>query len=303
MTGAKTRVLLSLVLLSLTAGGLHAMWPADASAWCRMTTSQRRPTVSMPCVLPDPDADPPEHFLEWRRPCSAMTLSMIATSRDLSDQEVLSALERSVASWEAVDCDGSPLGIDIEVWSERSTCEMPFYRDNGANVNTLMFVGEWGDRMYDPAAFAVTTVWHRKSTGEILDVDMEVNEQRGPYGVCPTDGCTDARTVDLENVFTHEMGHYLGLAHSTELEATMFASAVAGETLKRDLHADDIEGICAVYPPGTPEGECDHTPRGGLRLDCEEDGCAVATPGRSSSSPRAALGLLVMLALWRARRR
>ena len=61
--------------------------------------------------------------------------------------------------------------------------------------------------------------------------------------------------MDLENVFAHELGHYLGLAHSTEAEATMFASAVAGETLKRDLAADDVEGLCAAYPPGTPTGE------------------------------------------------
>ena len=163
----------------------------------------------------------------------------------------------------------------IDLLEDEAMCTEPVYRDNGANANTLMFVADWGDRMYDPAAFAVTTVWHRKTTGEILDVDIEVNEERGPYGVCPPEGCRDMRTVDLENVLTHELGHYFGLAHSTEIDATMFASAVAGEVLKRDLHEDDVACACEIYPPGSPTAVCDPAPRGGLRLDCQM-GCQAA---------------------------
>ncbi|HJL19145.1 MAG TPA: matrixin family metalloprotease [Sandaracinaceae bacterium LLY-WYZ-13_1] len=287
--------------LALLGVGLTSAAPA--SAWCRMTTSPRQPTAAEPCIYPDPDTDPPERFLEWERPCSAIALSVEAPSDDLSEAEVLGVLERSIETWETVECDGTPLGIDIAILEERSTCVAPLYRDDGGNVNTVMFVQDWGDRMYDPAAFAVTTVWHRRSTGEILDADMEVNERRGPYGICPPDGCSDERIVDLENVFTHELGHYLGLAHSAEPEATMFASAVAGETTKRTLTADDVEGMCEVYPEGTPAGECDYAPRGGLRLDCEEGGCAVSAPGRSDARGRLGLAALGLLGWVLARRR
>jgi MYXO-CTERM domain-containing protein len=276
------------------AGSLAA--PAGAQAWCRMTTSQRLPSAAEPCILPDPTTEPPEQYLEWRRPCSGIALSAAALSGDMSEEEVLGVIERSVATWQAVRCEGGPMGVQIRVMAERSSCTAPLYRDDGGNVNTIMFVDDWRDRDYDPAAFAVTTVWHRRSTGEILDVDMEVNEHRGPYAVCPPDGCLDRRRVDLENVLTHEFGHYLGLAHSTDPEATMYASAVAGETLKRDLHPDDIEGICAVYPPGRPTGECDFTPRGGLELVCG-GGCSVSAPGSGSSGPGLALLALLGLAL------
>lgn len=280
----------SLIALALAA-------PATASAWCRMTTSGRQPSPGAPCVLPDPAADPPERFLEWLRPCTGIALSVEATSQDLSDAEVRAILGRSIATWEAVECDGTPVGVDISILDEDSVCVAPFYRDDGGNVNAIMFVDDWAERGNDPAAFALTTVWHRRSTGEILDADMEVNEQRGPYGVCPDAGCVDRRTVDLENVFTHELGHYLGLAHSTEAEATMFASAVDGETLKRDLAADDVEGLCAAYPPGTPTGECDPTPRGGLVLDCEPGGCSVSALGARPGSPGLPLGALPFAAL------
>jgi len=274
--------------------------PAPASAWCRMTTSRRMVSAEEPCIFPDETADPPEHFLAWRRPCHGVAISAASPSRDLSEDEVIGALGRSFATWNAVTCDGQPLGIDLQVIDDRTSCTAPFYEDGSGNANTVMFTLEWADRMYDANAFAVTTVWHRRSTGEILDADMEINERRGPYGVCPDEGCT-TRLVDLENVVTHEMGHFLGLAHSTDREATMFASSVAGEVIKRDLSPDDIVGICTVYPDGMPEGECDYVPANGLDLDCEPS-CGCSAPGRSRTPawPLALIGLFLARA---ARRR
>lgn len=277
------RILLIAALL-LSAG--------SARAWCRMTTSLRLPTAAEPCIYPGEG----EHFLEWRTPCSAIALSDLALSADMSTEDVYRVLARSISAWESVDCDGTPLGIDVEILADRALCEEPVYRDDGANVNSMMFIADWVGREYDPAAFAVTTVWHRRSTGEILDVDMEVNEERGPFGICPPDGCFDDRTVDLENVITHELGHYLGLAHSTDPDATMFASAVAGETLKRTLNEDDRQGICAAYPPGSPAGVCDYTPHGGLELGCET-GCSASRPARPLPFWLLALALLIPIPL------
>ncbi len=260
------------------------------------------PTALEPCVLPDPTTNPPEQYLEWRTPCSALALSSAAPAGGLTEDEVAQILGRSITTWRQVQCEGAPLGVEIGILEPVSTCEAPLYRDGGGNVNTLMFVEDWIEREYDPSAFAVTTVWHRRSTGEILDVDMEVNELRGPYGVCPPEGCVDNRLVDLENVLTHELGHYLGLAHSADPEATMFASAAAGETTKRDLAGDDIEGICAIYPRGTPSGDCNHAPRGGLRLDCRPDSCSVAHVGGRGAGVLA-FGALPLLLLVRRRTR
>jgi len=273
--------------------------PAGAHAWCRMTTSERRPTTIDECIYPDPTTDPPERYLAWTRPCSAIAFSDEALSADLSAADVTAVFARSIATWEAVECEGTPLGIDIEILSDVSTCTDPLFRDGAGNVNAMMFVADWGERDYDPAAFAVTTVWHRRSTGEILDVDMEINERQGPYDICPPEGCPGMERVDLENVVTHELGHYFGLAHSADPNATMYASAVAGETIKRDLAADDIAGICEIYPPGTPGGECDYTPIGGTVLHCQA-GCACSSAPGSGGSP---IWLLAPAALLVFRRR
>jgi len=64
-----------------------------------------------------------------------------------------------------------------------------------------------------------------------------------------TDGNSD---IDVQTVLLHELGHVLGLGHSDNSLAVMFASY---QEVRRDLHQDDICGIQQLY--GTP---CSSTP-------------------------------------------
>lgn len=52
--------------------------------------------------------------------------------------------------------------------------------------------------------------------------------------------------VDLESVATHEIGHILGLAHTSVKEAVMYPS-LSPRTKKVDLKVDDVEGIQKLY--------------------------------------------------------
>lgn len=52
---------------------------------------------------------------------------------------------------------------------------------------------------------------------------------------------------DVETVALHEIGHILGLAHSSVAGSVMFAS-VSSNSTKRVLTADDLAGIRSLYP-------------------------------------------------------
>ncbi|XP_050383175.1 metalloendoproteinase 3-MMP-like [Argentina anserina] len=51
--------------------------------------------------------------------------------------------------------------------------------------------------------------------------------------------------IEMETLALHEIGHLLGLGHSSVKEAIMVSGLPAG--VKRGLHPDDIQGIKALY--------------------------------------------------------
>ncbi len=279
--------------------------PSSARAWCQMVSGNVRPSTEEPCVL----AENHEGIfpLAWRRRCTSMSVSAALPPNDLSITEVQAILVDAYATWTTVDCDGATTGLSVDVMTDTNTCTEAVHHTSGRNVNSILFVTEgWSsDRMHDPRAYAVTYVWHDPGSGEIYDSDIEINETRGTYTVCPDEGCTDSR-IDLPNVLTHELGHYFGIAHTPDDPfATMYASAPPGETSKRTLTTDDSTAICTIYGPGTLPDACDPTPRGGLDLTCAGgDTCGCTAPGNSRGAGASVLGLaLAALALVARRRR
>lgn len=52
---------------------------------------------------------------------------------------------------------------------------------------------------------------------------------------------------DLQGVATHEYGHALGLGHSTDPAATMYAVVPQGGLSWRTIESDDVAGVQAIY--------------------------------------------------------
>lgn len=232
---------------------LLTLLPGRAEAWCQSCTVSNTPsTCAQPCFCPT-DSDPEARYIEWVMRRIDYSLEMDG-SRDLTRPEVEAVFARSFAKWTGLTCS-EPLDFDVQLSSVDSTTDVPDFEDS---VNSLGFVDDWTTRGHSPGAFALTTTWFRRSTGEIIDADMELNQQNWTFAICEETGCEETGTmpeVDLENTVTHELGHFFGLAHTeSERNATMWACAEPGETLKRDLAPDDIEGMCEIYREGIDEG-------------------------------------------------
>jgi hypothetical protein len=92
------------------------------------------------------------------------------------------------------------------------------------------------------SALATTYSWYSGTT--LVDADMVFWDQAFTF-FTGTSGCSGGAYI--EDVATHELGHALGLSHSTVADATMYPSYSYCSQEFRTLAADDIAGVQSLY--------------------------------------------------------
>ncbi len=151
------------------------------------------------------------------------------------------------------DCSGEWLALrrGAFTWND-VTCSYFYFAANSpimSNRNTLVYDGhnQLGFGTYsDQYVIAVTYIWFSTSTW-IEETDIRFNE----YYTWNCSGQPGNYEMDIENIAAHELGHTFGLDDlygGGDSEKTMYGYADYGETKKRSLHQDDINGICDLYP-------------------------------------------------------
>lgn len=284
---------------------------SDASAFCRSTTC--RSTSTKECTTDENSCPTEGAKLFWPTSCVSYAMNELGT-QDLDPGETRAVIRKSFQAWTEVPCPKG--GHASMTFEERDpvSCKKSEYNKDGPNLNVVLFQDDdWKYRGID-GTLAKTSVTYNDETGEIYDADIEVNAANNTVTI--TD-IPKKIQYDLQAILTHEVGHFIGVAHSPESSAVMFASYAPGSTSQRKLTDDDVAAVCAIYPPKNGVA-CNSTPRGGFSASCGGDTkktglCTVATVGSEgvaagastpgSSASFAVMGLGVLAAARIARRR
>ena len=294
------------LLLSLGAFAVMSTALApEAAAFCRSTT------CTGDCPRDENECKTSGEKLYWKSSCVGFSLQK-DSSIHIPMKYFEQVAQRSFVQWTELECDTGLASIAFSQLDDVA-CHKTEYNKGGTNANIIMFQDDkWIYQGVDNT-LAKTTVTFDGDTGEILDADIEINHANNNFTI--SDMVID---YDLESVLTHEVGHFIGLDHTLDFSATMYAGYEPGTTEQRTLEEDDILGACEVYPPER-QATCSADPSGGLGYECDGvegeaadgdgDGCSCRTlagSGRGAGSGSGGLALVVAafgISVLRARQR
>ena len=102
------------------------------------------------------------------------------------------------------------------------------------------------------STLGATYVWFSRFDGEVLEVDTIFNKKL-PWAIFP--GSPDCQSspdaYDLQNIATHEFGHWVGLDDlydDSDKDLTMYGFGAGGEVKKRSLGTGDVSGKNNLAP-------------------------------------------------------
>ncbi|UCB42733.1 MAG: matrixin family metalloprotease [Dehalococcoidales bacterium] len=207
-----------------------------------------------------PDGGDAKADKEWYRYRGVHWVDTSVTYKieDVTDDTFEDAIEAAFQTW---DVEASISFTCIEIGVLEYGIPSSFFEDSSNPNGTINGDNEVGWMSFsaeglNPNAIAVTAVWI-DGYNHIVEADMAMNTDL-PWAqdnsvTDPDNETADTATAyDVQNIVTHEAGHFLMLEDLYSRpagEQTMYGRGSLGELKKRSLEDGDIAGILAIYGP------------------------------------------------------
>ena len=235
-------------------------------------------SLLLACSLTIPTAQParPSAEPQYRYdnlPKKANESAAIAEYRTISTwdkQDIAYSFENGTAQLEG-EVERDVIRRAFALWAEQTSLTFTEVTDNStADIVIAWAVGDHGDG--DPFDGPGDVLAHASFPNPYDKSQVFLHFDDDEHWVD-----SETRDVDLLTVAAHEIGHTLGLAHSSDPDALMFASYSGAH---RFLSEDDIAGIQSLYgvgsspepPPEAPPQDATPPPVAGQ--DSDSDGIA-----------------------------
>jgi hypothetical protein len=213
-----------------------------------------------------------------------------------SPELLKSALEFGFAAWSKPECSSLSFEFKGEV-----DADVPV-----SQLNQIIIISEdWPGSTDD--VVGLTTVTYNTQSGLIKYGKIELNEAEFEFVDVVEDDCSFSVQYDLHSVLTHEIGHFIGLAHLSledaeelfqmgEAPATMSRAVEACDAQFRSLQGDDTVGVCFVYPVGQNSRSCATLPAQETSFVVNDSfSCAAHRPHPPKHEPRTNSWVLLFL--------
>jgi hypothetical protein len=314
------------LLLVRTENFLSRRWPARASKepWSTSTVLVERVTpvrnsprrMNLPRILALSLASlciaTPFRALAFRTATEFPGFSSAAKVRWATDT-LEYVLNRDLPTGMSVEACASTVRQAFATWMQPA-CTTVTFRDAGTtlaqaypgdHLNTIQWVTrDWAGRGFPLDAAALTDVQYEQrgdGTWVVTEADLYLNAD----SVLWVDHPNASNQRDLLSVVTHEAGHMLGLLHPCEVGGADGAPDCATNPAYADttmyplysptqatLSADDVAGVCSLYPGARCESEgCspgEQCTANGCRTACGPNLCAeneICSQGVCANAP------------------
>lgn len=176
----------------------------------------------------------------WQMPTAGMTykINYGTKPKNLTNTQVYTATTSSFATWATADAD--------QIFNYAGATSVRAAKYDGTNA--ILFKGVSG------SAIAITYVWYYPATGLLAEADTAFNKNY-KWTFTPYTGSNDCGgvigTYDLQNIGTHEFGHWIGLDdlyNASTRDLTMYGYGDTQELKKDSLGRGDISGVRAIAP-------------------------------------------------------